>query len=114
MGEMCPQWSYTMNDLAYVERGRFADRLRVQTIYELHVTLLHRYRLREETRTQLALEGLRDDPPTDAQLERAEKRGEEIQEVFTELYVLYHGYRWFAEEILDVDTEDLVRCSSGR
>ena len=46
LAETCPQWGYTMNDLAYVERGRFADRLRVQAIYELHVTLLHRYRLR--------------------------------------------------------------------
>ena len=46
LAETCPQWSYTMNDLAYVERGRFADRLRVQAIYERHVTLLHRYRLR--------------------------------------------------------------------
>jgi len=46
-----------------------------------------------------------EDTPTDAQLERGEKRGEEIQAVFTEPYVLYHGYRRFAEEILNVDVE---------
>ena len=103
--ETCPRREYSCRDLAYVERGRFTERLRGQAIYELHITLLHRYRLREETLTQLALEGLQDEPPTEAQLERGKKRGEEIQEAFTELYVLYHAYDRFAEEILGVDIE---------
>ena len=105
LAETCPRYTYSMTDLAFVDRGRVAGRLCLVAIYELHITLLHRYRLREETRAQMALEGLRDDSPTEAQLERGKKRGEEIQEVFTDLFGFYHGYRRFAEEILGVDIE---------
>ena len=103
--ETCPQYDYTATDHAFTDRVQLAQRIAQQAVYELHTTYLHYEYTRQQQRYTWLLDDVRDEEPSDEELDRASERADEIRELFADLYTIYHTHQRFATEILNVDPE---------
>jgi hypothetical protein len=103
--ETCPQYRYRGTDFAFTERDRFSFKLCLHAMYGLHTAMLEFELVKKVQQLTRRIDFNRDEEPTDAELEQAEKRAENLRMLFGDLYTLYHSYRQFAEEILGVDLE---------
>jgi len=97
--------TYRATDRAFVGRGKAALQFLNGTVYRLHVAAL-RYELLEQRQyLQWLLDIERDTDPSDAELEQAGERADQIKDVFLDLYTCYHANRQFATEVLGVPFE---------
>lgn len=103
--ETCATHQYYATDLAYVERCRLAVLFLQHAVYDLHTTLLLHEYLDLQQKAIWVRDGLRDEPPSEDELERASERAEKIHWSFADLYTLYHGYRQFATEELGLEID---------
>lgn len=103
--ETAPRYNYSSVDAEFITRERMAKSLAQQAVYDLHTTYLQYQLVRQKQRYERVLSYMSDEEPSEEELEEFSAHANEIRELFATLYMLYHGCRRFASEVIGVDAE---------
>ncbi|QLG27392.1 hypothetical protein HUG10_07450 [Halorarum halophilum] len=103
--DTCPVREYEATDLAFTTRVTHARLICGDAVYDLHTAMEAFDRVEAATVPASLASGDSRPEPADADLEPAMAQFAHLRRRFHLLYVYYHGYRQFAEEVLGVDIE---------